>query len=49
MLLDRIYVNFKDAGKLSKDNCSIHTTPRSLEFNIASTSTFFEPWFSLLI
>ncbi|KAL7315079.1 hypothetical protein PS15m_006577 [Mucor circinelloides] len=29
-----IYVNFKDAGMLSKDNCSIHTTPRSLEFNI---------------
>ncbi|OAD05417.1 hypothetical protein MUCCIDRAFT_109282 [Mucor lusitanicus CBS 277.49] len=30
-----IYVNFKDAGTLSKDNCSINTTPRSLEFNIA--------------
>ena len=29
-----IYVNYKDASKLSKDNCSINTTTRSLEFNI---------------
>ncbi|GAN07105.1 hypothetical protein MAM1_0148d06597 [Mucor ambiguus] len=31
-----LYINFKDAGTLSKDNCSMNTTPRSLEFNIAT-------------
>lgn len=35
-----IYVNFKDAGKLSKDNCSMNTTTRSVEFNIASIFFF---------
>ncbi|KAK4519881.1 uncharacterized protein ATC70_010125 [Mucor velutinosus] len=29
-----IYINFKDAGTLSTDNCSMNTTPRSLEFNV---------------
>ncbi|KAL9549242.1 hypothetical protein PS6_006184 [Mucor atramentarius] len=43
-----IYVNFKDAGMLSKDNCSIHTTPRSLEFNIAISYILKNPHSSLV-
>ncbi|KAL9537329.1 hypothetical protein MBANPS3_011878 [Mucor bainieri] len=37
-----IYVNFKDAGTLSKDNCSMNATTRSLEFNIASRFAFLD-------